>query len=66
MTYHREGIEYIKISGYLIVNEQNLPRDNTHGWYCNNELSMYYTDQTEYKDVCDDFERRENAKPKQW
>lgn len=41
-------------------------RDNTHGWYCNNELSMYYTDQTEYKDVCGDFERRENAKPKQW
>lgn len=30
MTYHREGTEYIKISGYLIVNEK-LPIDNMEG-----------------------------------
>lgn len=28
MRYHREGTEYIEISGYLIVNEKNLPIDN--------------------------------------
>lgn len=41
-------------------------RNNEYGWHCTNELSLYYTDQTEYKDVCDDFEKRDNASPKQW
>ena len=32
--------------------------ESTGDWSCNNEDSEFYTDYTEYKDSCDEFEER--------
>ena len=63
MTYHREGIEYIKISGYLIVNEQNLPIDNMEdeviSWfdhhYQDMTVDIILCSETEHSTDCYDF-----------
>lgn len=62
MTYHREGTEYIKISGYLIVNEK-LPIDNMEdeiiSWfdhhYQDMTVEIIHCSETEHSTDCYDF-----------
>lgn len=64
MSYHREGTEYIEISGYLIVKEKNIPIDHMEdeviSWFDHNyqdmtvEIIDTYGKETDHSSDCYD------------